>query len=251
MNAAGLEERLPPSPGGLLDLALAAYAERAWLYLLLALVIFAVYAIIEFVVPAGKDDATRIAAYTIAPLFTDSLLISAVALGVGTRVAAKSASTRQVMSAALERWLPVMGALTIANFFVEVTLPYGGLGVERDPVVLFTAPLMWLLWGAMWLAGPVAALNGDRPTIAIVTGFGRALFLSLLPANLGRLCLIAFASIVPLLLQQMIFDLLHQRGVAHAAFYSTPVDALFTGPLAALQTAFALDFARRAAPPVR
>jgi hypothetical protein len=38
-----------------------------------------------------------------------------------------------------------------------------------------------------------------------------------------------------------------KRGATHVSFWANlPIDALSVGPIAAIQTAFALDFARRA-----
>jgi hypothetical protein len=58
---------------------------------------------------------------------------------------------------------------------------------------------------------------------------------------------LAFATVVPTLLASVLFDIFTQRHVAHSAFWSNlPVDALTVAPVAAIQTAFVLDFARRA-----
>lgn len=244
MTEAGPGERLPSSVDGLFELAFAGYVQRIGLYLALAAGVFAVYVAIEFL-PFPADGIARQAAYIAGSLIADALLVGAVAFGIATRIAAKEASWRAILGAALDRWLPVMGALTLTNFFVSYTADLGALGPDRGPEQLF-APFFWLMWGAMALSGPVAALSTDPPTLAIVTGFTRAVAISLRLQNLPRLCLVAFAAVVPLLLGEIVFDVLQRHGVAHSIFWANaPIDALATGPLAALQTVFALDFARR------
>jgi len=244
VTEAGQGERLPSSVDGLLELAFAGYVQRIGLYLALAAGIFAVYVAIEFA-PFPPDGVAREAAYIAGSLVADALLVGAVAMGIAARIAGKPLTSRAVLGAATDRWLPVMGALTITNFFVSYTSDLGALGPDRGPF-MFAAPLFWLLWGAMALSGPVAALSSDPPALAIVTGFARAVAISLRLQNLARLCLVAFAAVVPLLLGEIVYDLMHQHGIGHALFWANaPIDALATGPLAALQTVFALDFARR------
>src|ERR1700724_1116838 len=91
----GDEKRLPTTIGGLVDLAFAAYVERAPLYLGLALAAFALQAAVEFALPAWKVDTREgtIKALTLQYLavLLDSVIIAAVALGVATRVAGKTA----------------------------------------------------------------------------------------------------------------------------------------------------------------
>ncbi len=118
-----------------------------------------------------------------------------------------------------------------------------------DPpwAAIVTAPAVWLLWGILALAAPIAALDGKRAGLAVFDGLWQSLALSMRPANVGRLCFIAFVSIVPSLLQSLGADLAIQHHVARPIFWSAiPIDVITVGPLAALQTAFALDFARRA-----
>ena len=242
------DDRLPPTVGGLIDLAFASYGERALLYAGLAGILFALCAALEFLWPAHGDDAARSVAMTFLDLFMQALVIAAVALGIGTRVGTgETALPRALLGGALNRWLPVLGAMMIVQFIVVWTLQAGAIGPIDDPVLtIFSAPVTWLLWGALGLAGPCAALNGDRPARAILTGFGRALMLGLRAANLPRLCIVAAATVAPLLLQSVLFDVFQRRGLGHADFWaSIPIDALIVGPLAALQTVFALDFARR------
>lgn len=243
------EDRLPPTIGGLIDLAFASYGERAPLYAALAAVLLVLCTALEFLWPAKGDALTRSIANAFLDVFFQALVIAAVALGIGTRVGAgETARPRALLDGALGRWLPVLGAMLIVQFIVAFTQQAGAIGPVSDPVLtLVSAPVTWLLWGALGLAGPCAALNGDRPAIAILTGFGRALMLGLRVVNLPRLCIVAFATVMPMLLQSVLFDLLQRRGIGHADFWaSIPLDALIVGPLAALQTVFALDFARRA-----
>jgi hypothetical protein len=243
------DERLPPSVGGLIDLAFAAYVERAPLYLGLALVVFLVCGIVDVAWSLlGGQPELKATAWSLASVFVDAFVVAVVAIGVGSRVAGATGLPRALLGGAVERWLPVLGAMIIVQFVDAVTSTGGAIGGLPDPpaAAILTAPVTWLLWGAMSLAGPVAALNGDRPTVAILTGFWRALALSLRVQNLPRLCLVAFATIVPVLLEEVLVDTLGRHGVHDAIFWAqVPVDALTVGPLAALQTVFALDFARR------
>ncbi len=253
MNAAVDEEHLPGSVGGLVELAFAAYVERAPLFLALAVVALVAGWIVEVAVPSaalGTPQAEiKLLIFTSESMVIDSLLIAAVAIGIGTRVAGRTGSSGAIVRAALARWLPVFGVTVITNQVVALTSALSGLASWPEPkvLVLFTAPLVWLLWGALSLAAPIAALSADRPLGAILSGIVRAFALAFQRDNLARLCFLAFISIVPNLVQSIAFDQLAQHHIARVVFWSgIPIDALATGPLAALQTVFALDFARRA-----
>jgi hypothetical protein len=250
---AGEDERLPPSAGGLVDFAVAAYAERAPLYLALALAVFLAEGAVEIAIPGAKLGTPRgdlkliVLEYT--SLFVDSYVIAAVALGVGMRAAGETVSSRRIAGTAAERWLPVLITNVLAQTVVDATYAFSGIGALPEPaaLALLTAPLVWLLWGVLALAMPIAALSGERPVFAVVAGLTRAVAWSLRSYNLARLCLIAFVSVVPALLHAVALDVMLQRGTPLPIFWSTvPIDALTVGPLAALQTVFALDFARRA-----
>jgi hypothetical protein len=243
------DERLPPSIGGLIDLAFEAYVERAPLYIGLAVLVFVVCGAVDVAwsVFGGAPELKPIA-WSLASVFVDAFVVAVVAVGVGTRIAGANGTPRAILGGAVERWLPVLGAMIIVQFIDAITSIGGAIGCLPDPpaAAIITAPVTWLLWGAMGLAGPVAALNGDRPTLAILTGFGRALAISLRVQNLPRLCLVAFATIVPVLLEEVLVDVLGRHGIPDGIFWAqVPIDALAVGPLAALQTVFALDFARR------
>jgi hypothetical protein len=251
VNAAGEGERLPQSIGGLIDLALADWRERAALYLGLAFAMFAVCGAVEFLFPGTSDDGKDIKSVILpfVELFGLAIVVAAAALSVGARVAGEPLEPRALLRGALARWFAVFGTMLIVQLVVIVTAPYSGIFALPDPPLLavITAPPIWLLWGALNLAGPVAALSAERPAIAIFVGFARAVVLSLRRENLGRLCVLAFATVVPTLLASVLFDIFTQRHVAHSAFWSNlPVDALTVAPVAAIQTAFVLDFARRA-----
>ncbi len=247
MTSAG-DERLPASIGGLIQLAFSAYLERAPLYLGLALTVFALCGLAELgwphvgTHPELKDELVE----PLVELFVESLLVAAVALGIGTRVAGATAAPASLVDGAFARWLPVIGTLTIVTFLVDVTAPASGLFGFADTLAVVTAPFTWLLWGTLGLAGPIAALSPDRAGIAILTSFGRAILLGLRMTNLPRLSILAAATVLPLLLEAVIANALQQRHAPHALFWAgIPIDVLVAGPLAALQTVFALDFARR------
>ncbi|MEO7038934.1 MAG: hypothetical protein ABI186_02765 [Candidatus Elarobacter sp.] len=246
------EQRLPASIGGLVDLAFASLAERAPLYLALSLAVFAAGAIVEFAIPAAKLGTPpadlKLLVFQYTSVFADSFVIAAVALGIGTRVADETASARTIAGATVSRWLPVIGVNLIVQFVQIGTLSLSGVGELPDPpaLALVTAPLTWLLWGALGLAAPIAALSADRPTMAIFSSILRALVLSLHPTNLVRLCVVAFASILPTLLQNVAYDQAVRHHVSRAVFLANvPIDALTVVVVAAVQTVFALDFARR------
>jgi hypothetical protein len=243
-------KRLPTTIGGLVDLAFAAYVERAPLYLGLALAAFALQAAVEFALPAWKVDSREgtIKALTLQYLavLLDSVVIAAVALGVATRVAGKTAEPRAIVIAMAGRWPAAFIANLIGTIIFAYTAIFGAAGPLPDPpaILLLTAPLCWLLWGALSLAPPIAALSPERATSAAMHGIVRAMSLSFHRSNLARLVIVAFASIVPLMLETILSD--PRFGVARFFWVNVPIDALTVGPLAALQTVFALDFARRA-----
>ena len=246
--------RLPPSIGGVIDFAYASYVERAPFYIGLALLVFAAGCIVEIAVPAAvlgtPAGELKRAFLDFAYIFVASYVIGAVALGVGTRLAGEACSTRSLAQAAFGRWLAVIVCTLTLQLVLGLTLRLGGLGTLPEPraLVFLTAPFVWMVWGMLSLAAPIAALSAERPAFAIFAGFGRAVSLSLRVANLPRLAIVAFISVVPSLLQQIAFDTMVQHGVQHVIFWAdVPIDALTVGPLAALQTAFAIDFARRAA----
>jgi hypothetical protein len=243
------DERLPPSIGGLIDLAFTAYLEGAPLYLGLALAVFVLCGIIEFAWTAGGPaHDVKVIVLGYAEMFGNAFVVAVIALGIATRIAGEPLARRRLLGASVERWLPVLGVSIIVEFLCEVTAPLSGLGELPDTpaILLATAPVVWLFWGALSMAGPLAALSGERPLQAIVTGIARAVALSLQPANFLRLCVVAFATIVPSLLQQVLFDAFARQGGAHAMFWAGfPIDALALGPTSALQTIFALDLVRR------
>ncbi len=241
-------ERLPTSIGGLIDLAFAVCRERAALYAGVSLAVFVVCGAFELLWPGDSTrDVKKTIVVQLADLFTDALAIATVALGVAGRLTGSDTSPRTLLLAGIERWLPALGAMTLAQFVVALTGPLGAVDTPReDPMTWIATPFVWLVWGALSLAPPMAVLSGDRPALAVVTGFARALGNALRVMNLGRLCVVAFATIIPFLLQSLLFDTLLARHVPHAWFWANiPIDALTVVPLGALQAAFALDFARR------
>jgi len=253
VNAAEDNTTFPESIGGVVDFALASYARRAPYYLALALLVFAVGTVVEVALPAAPVDSEpgqlKLIVFDYTSTFVDAYVIAAVAIGLGTRLTNGAASSRRVAAAAAERWLPVLTIEILLLLVEQVTQPFSALGPLPDYRVLLiaTAPLVWLLWGIVSLAAPIAALSGDSPMSAFFTGLTRAVMFSLRGSNFGRLCIVAFASIVPSLIQTIVYDLLVQQHVPRPIFWANiPVDALTVGPVAAIQTAFALDFARRA-----
>jgi hypothetical protein len=251
VNAAGEGERLPHSIGGLIDLGFAAWARRAPLYLASSLAVFALCGAIEALWPAhtAADHAIKLFALVYAEVFGLAFTVAAVALGVATRVAGEHVSARTLLTGALERWPAVIGAMVVVQLVVELTVDYSALGPLPDPpaLALITAPLIWLLWAVINLAGPIAALSGERPLIAMLTSFPRAIALSLRRGNGARVAVLGFVTIVPTLIAAILNDVLFKHGIAHATFWANvPIDALTVGPLGAIQTAFALDFVRRA-----
>jgi len=57
---------------------------------------------------------------------------------------------------------------------------------------------------------------------------------------------LSFATVVPTMLESMLVDALQRRGAGHVFYLANfPIDVLVVGPLAAVQSIFALDFARR------
>jgi hypothetical protein len=251
VNAAGEGDRLPPSIGGLVDLGFAAWAQRAPLYVALSAGVFLLCGAIEVLWPAKTANAgdLKLLVLMYTEVFGLAFVVGIVAIGVATRVAGEDVSTRTLIAGALERWPAVLGAMIVVQLVVELTLPFSAIGALADPPVLslLLAPFIWLIWGVINLAGPIAALSGERPLIALLTSFARAVGLSLRRGNLTRICVLGFVTIVPTLIASVLLDLLLKRGATHVSFWANlPIDALSVGPIAAIQTAFALDFARRA-----
>jgi len=246
------EKRLPVSIGGLIDLAFAALAERAWLYLLLSLAVFTVGALVEVALPAAKAGTPqgdlKLLVFIFSSLFVDALATAAVAIGIGTRVAGEMGSSRAIAGAAVNRWPAVIGVSLIVQFVQIVTEPLSAIGGLPDPpaLAILTAPLIWVLWGGLSLAAPIAALSTDRPTLAILSSIVRAVAIAFRTPNLARLCLLAFVSVLPSLMQDVATDQLAKHGISRVVFWANiPIDALTVTIVAAIQTVFALDFARR------
>ncbi|MBV8299306.1 MAG: hypothetical protein JO083_07170 [Candidatus Eremiobacteraeota bacterium] len=254
MNAADESERLPHSVGGLLGFALSAWFANAPLYIALAIGVFAAYSVVEYLVPSARpqtplgDFKLYVLLYT--GLFADSLVVAAVAIGVAARAAGAPASPATLAGAAVERWLPVIAVTFLAQTVALLTSPLAGFtqvtGMPRG-VLYVTAPLTWILWGILTLTGPFVALGANRGLFSVIIGFGRAFAVSLDRRNVLRLCILGAVAVLPIVLQTALQNFLVQRHVRHAIFWGNePVDAITIGPLTAVATAFALDFARRA-----
>jgi hypothetical protein len=253
VNEPGEEDRLPPTITGLIGFALRAWAANAPLYLALALFVFGAYALAEWIVPAATVSSPQgqfkqyVLLYT--GLFGDALVVAAVAMGVAARSADAAASPRALAGAAIDRWLPVIAVSFLALSIVVLTNPFSGLGPALEPRALqyAIAPLVWILWGVLGLTGPLVALAADRRAFSVLSGFVHAFTTSLQRGNLPRLCVLAFVTVLPSVLTAVAQDALIAHHVARPLFWANvPIDVVTVGPLAALQTAFALDFARRA-----
>ncbi|MDB5070985.1 MAG: hypothetical protein JWM87_2096 [Candidatus Eremiobacteraeota bacterium] len=251
MNAAGEGERLPRSIGGLVLFALSGSATA--LYGLLALGVLAAWAIAEYVIAPAEASTPQgqfklyVLQYT--SLFVDALVVAAVALGIAARAAGVTATPRALLGGAVERWLPVIAVMFLALSVIILTSPFSGLGPALEPraLVLAVAPAVWILWGVLGLAGPFVALGSDRASLLVITGLARAFTLSLHRSNLLRLCVLALVTVLPILLQTLVEAALIRNHTPRAFFWANaPIDALTIVPVSAVQTAFALDFARRA-----
>ena len=252
MNAAG-EDRLPHSFGGLVGFALRAWAANAPLYLALAAVVLAAYAVAEFAIPAAALSAPlgqfKVFVIEYTGIFADSLVVAAVALGTGARAAGSTPAPRALAGGAVERWLPVIAVTLLSQAIVFLTGDLSGLGPSSSPraLVVLMAPLVWILWGVLGLTGPLVALSANRGAFAVLVGFGRAFGIALQRGNLVRLCVFAVVLMIPILLQTVLYNALIARHTARAFFWANvPVDVVTIGPISALATVFALDFARRA-----
>jgi hypothetical protein len=254
VNGGDDAERLPSAIGPLVDLALHAYGRNVLLASLLSLAAFAVYGATELALPAIPDHAlggglTAHDAITLAvALLGDSFITGVVALGVAATIGGTRLSSRTLMRGAAHRWVATFGATLFATSVVVLTAEAGGIGPSAGLDDLILAPVAWLLWGAVGLAGPIAALSPEEPLRSAFTSFGRSLTLSLRVTNLTRLCVVAFATIVPMLAQLMLAHAFTAHAVAGAGFWAyVPIDCIIIGPLTAIETVFALDFARRTA----
>jgi hypothetical protein len=253
VNAAEEEEHLPPSIGGLIGFALIGWAANAPLYSGLAAAMFAVTAVAEFVVPAAvmTTQLGQFKLYVLlyTELFAGSFVIAAVALGVAARGLGTPLSSGTIAGGATERWLPVIAVTFLSQTVILVTGPLSGLNApaELGAAAYVAAPLVWILWGILGLTGPFVALARTRAALTVLVGFGNAFTAALRRGNLSRLCILAVIAVLPLLLETVLEHALEQRHVARAFFWANiPIDALVIGPVAAIQTAFALDFVRRA-----
>ncbi len=253
MNAADDGERLPMSIGALLGFALRAYAANAPLYLALALGVFAAYALAEWIIAAAPLSTPlgqfKLIVLQYTGLFADALVIAAVAVGVAARAAGAQASVRALTGVAIDRWLPVIAVSFLAQSIITLTVSLSGLGPPTDPRALqyATAPFVWILWGILGLTAPFVALAPDRRIFSVLTGFAHAFTTSLHRANLLRLGVLAIITVLPAVLEPVLQNALVAHHAARPIFWAeVPLDVLTVGPLAAIQTAFALDFARRA-----
>jgi len=251
VNAAGDGERLPSTIGGLVDLALESVVTRFWLYLALALVMIGATAAIEYLMPARDMTAFewRTEFVEWATVLISAYAIAVVALDVGSRVAGERAETGALARGAALRFGRVAVAAILLQFVLDNTEVAGALTGPLDPFALALAPFVWFLWGVLGLAPPMAALSGERGAFAALSSFVRAAGFSLQAANLPRLALLALLAVAPSLLAIVLIDALGPKvpTISHAYFWcNAPIEALTLAPLTAVQTAFALDFARRA-----
>jgi hypothetical protein len=253
VNATGESDRLPANIGGLLGFALRAFVANAPLYLALQVGVFAAYALAEWVVPAATASSPQgqfkqyVLIYT--GLFADALVVATVALGVAAHSAKADVSPSVLTGAAIERWLPVIAVTFLAQSVITLTGGLSGLGPPSDPRILqyVAAPFVWILWGVLGLTGPFVALAADRRAFSVLSGFAHAFTTSLHRANLLRLCVLAIVTVLPNVLQIVAYHALVAHHALRPIFWAdVPVDVLTIGPVAAIQTAFALDFARRA-----
>jgi hypothetical protein len=249
------DSRLPTTLGGLVDFAFATYARYWRLYLLLALAALLVQAIVEFAIPARPLDTfageVKLEILNAVNIVVDAYIVCAVALGVGAKVTDQPGTERAIAATARNRWYAVfiigwIGALVSGLLSNLSALAPGSLPEPRW-VAIFTAPPAWLILGVIALAAPIAALSGERPGAALLAGLSRAIAFAAQRTNFGRLCVVAIATVLPALLGTVITDWLQAHHVARSFFWGgVTIDALTIGPVAAIQTAFALDFARRA-----
>jgi hypothetical protein len=253
VRAAGGSERLPHSVSGLLGFALNAWLANAPLFIALALGVFAAYSLVEYIIPAAAPDThqgeLKLVALSYAGLFADALVIAAVAVGVAACAAGAPAPPRTLVGVAIERWLPVIAVSLLADAITQITSPFGGLHATAVPraALYVTALPTWILWGILSLSGPFVALGTNRGVLSVIVGFGRAFAVSLQRENLVPLCVLAVVNVLPAVLGIVLKPYLEQHGVAHSIFWANaPVDAITIGPVSAIATAFALDFARRA-----
>jgi hypothetical protein len=253
VNEAEELPRLPPSTGGLLWFALRAWAANAPLYLVLQLGVFAAYALAEWLVPAAAlstpQGQFKVYVLLFTGLFADAFVVAAVAMGVAARSADTAASARALLGVAVDRWLPVIAVSFLAQWLILLTNGLSGLGPPFEPRALqyAAAPLVWIFWGILGLTGPFVALSADRRPFSVISGFSHAFATSLRRGNLLRLCVLAILTIAPMVLQAVAFNMLAAHHAPRPIFWAeVPLDVVTVGPLAAIQTAFALDFARRA-----
>ena len=254
MSAAEESERLPHSIGGLLGFALSAWLANAPLYVALATGVFAAYALVEYLIPlAGATTPLgvfKLYLLLFTGLFADALVIAAVALGVAARAAGTPAPPARLAGAAVERWLPVIAVTFLAQTVVLLTSPLAGFAQANDVprIVLYVAaPLTWILWGILTLTGPFVALGANSGVFSVLVGFGRAFAVSLDRRNVLRSCLLAGILILPSVAELALQNALEQRHIPRATFWGNDlIDAITVGPVTAIATAFALDFARRA-----
>jgi hypothetical protein len=252
VNGAGEKEHLPATIGGLIGFALSGWAANAPLYLVLAVGVFVATALAELVIPAALETTPlgefklQVLQYT--ELFAEGFVVAAVALGVAARGLGTPLSSRSLAAGATERWLPVIAVMVLVQAIIMLTYAFSGLVEPPEPraLVYVTAPIVWILWGILGLAGPFVALAQSRAGLTVLVGFGHAFSTSLRRGNLLRLCILALITIVPTVLETLLQNELIQHHAARPIFWgNVPIDALTVGPLAAIQTAFALDFVRR------
>jgi hypothetical protein len=233
-------ERLPTSVGGLCGTAAALYVRRFGLYGLLALAAFALQYAVDVALPhtLGVVQALEV--------IVDAFVVAAVAIGVDRDLRGERPDTKTVLAAASLRW----GVVAIAGFiyFLAVyALVRNVFGSPEETGYGFFIPLIVTLWGAIYLAQVVAAIEPAASRLQLpLLAVGKALAVSLRGRNLFRLATFSALLVIPTVLQAVLAGELEHR-TAQAAFWSeVPLDAITIGPLQALATIFYLDFVRRA-----
>jgi len=240
-------KRAPLGFSKLLDSALSGYRARAPFYLLAALAAFAFELL---AMPFSGYEATDSKALIglLVNSLADSMLVALVCIGVARDAGAEETSVPSILSTALERLWAVFVVMLVVQV-IEVYLLPAVTTLEGSFYGILIAPAA-LFFGALQSAVVIAAIDPDpKSGLIVAKSLGRSFFLSLSGGNIGRTVLLGLVVLAPILLESVLGDVMHARHVANANFWaSIPIDAIVTGPIAALVTVFYLDVLERATP---
>ncbi len=222
------------------EATLAAYIARWPLYAALALAAFAIQYLVMLATPS-----LMIALIT--QIVIDAAVGGAVCYGTATSMAGEATTALAILDRTLER----LWALVIVNIAVGIVTLLTASGIVGGPdetgFGITIIPTLFI-WGLFSLPLVAAALEDEKMRGGLIGGsFVLAWIAAMRSGSFLRVILAGAVVAAPLLLQVVLEDVLHLRGIHHVDFWANvPLDALTVGPFAAFLTVFYTDLRRRA-----